>query len=123
MTAGELKSHGKWLDGPCLIVENGPGVASEGPSKNYGNGLYSLSVAASKDTMTSLSIHRSTLEGLRGLKTGAETWDDFLERLATFYENTLTPELSSELRRRSVGRRIPLREVLQRHQELKRRGR
>jgi hypothetical protein len=80
-------------------------------------------MAVSKDAMTSLSIHRSTLENLQELKTGAETWDDFLERLATFYENTLTPELRSELRRRSVGPRIPLREVLRQHEELKRRGR
>jgi len=73
--------------------------------------------------MTSLSIHRSTLESLQELKTGAETWDDFLDRLATFYENTLTPELDAELRRRSAGPRVPLREVYRQHEDLKRRGR
>jgi hypothetical protein len=73
--------------------------------------------------MTSLSIHRSTLHNLQGLKTGAETWDDFLERLATFYEDTLTPELHRELRRRSAGPRVPLRDVLRQHNNLKRRGR
>jgi len=80
-------------------------------------------MVASRDRMTSLSIHRSTLEGLQNLKTGAETWDDFLERLASFYENTLTPELRTELRHRATGPRVPLREVLRQHQELKRRGR
>ncbi|MCI4352132.1 MAG: hypothetical protein L3K14_01910 [Thermoplasmata archaeon] len=80
-------------------------------------------MAVSKDPMTSLSIHRSTLESLQELKTGAETWDDFLDRLAAYYENTLTPELHAELRRRSVGRRIPFREVLRQHEGLKRRGR
>jgi hypothetical protein len=80
-------------------------------------------MAASKDPMTSLSIHRSTLESLQDLKTGAETWDVFLERLATFYENTLTPELHAELRRRGTGPRIPLREVLRQHEKLKGRGR
>ncbi|MCI4345419.1 MAG: hypothetical protein L3K07_01495 [Thermoplasmata archaeon] len=80
-------------------------------------------MAASRNRMTSLSIHRSTLEDLQGLKTGAETWDDFLERLASFYENTLTPELRSELNRRSKGPRVPLREVLAQHEELKRLGR
>lgn len=80
-------------------------------------------MAVSKDPMTSLSIHRSTLEDLQELKTGAETWDDFLERLATFYENTLTPELHAELRRRSRGPRIPLRDVLRTHEELMDRGR
>lgn len=73
--------------------------------------------------MTSLSIHRSTLEGLQNLKTGAETWDDFLERLASFYENTLSPELESELEGRASGRRVPLREVLADHEALKRKGR
>ncbi|MGA8543521.1 MAG: hypothetical protein WB947_08315 [Thermoplasmata archaeon] len=80
-------------------------------------------MAVTKDAMTSLSIHRSTLESLQELKTGAETWDAFLERLATFYENTLTPELHTELRRRAAGPRIPLAEVLRQHEELKRRGR
>jgi hypothetical protein len=73
--------------------------------------------------MTSLSIHRSTLKDLQELKTGAETWDGFLVRLAAFYENTLTPELRTELRRRVRGPRIPLGEVLRQHEELKRRGR
>jgi hypothetical protein len=73
--------------------------------------------------MTSLSIHRSTLENLQELKTGAETWDDFLERLAAYYENTLTPELASELRHRSAGPRISLRNVLRQHENLKRKGR
>jgi hypothetical protein len=82
-----------------------------------------LDVAASKDPMTSLSIHRSTLKSLQELKTGAETWDDFLERLSSYYENTLTPELYSELRRRSASPRIPLRDVLRKHEDLKRRGR
>jgi hypothetical protein len=80
-------------------------------------------MAASKDPMTSLSVHRSTLESLQELKTGAETWDLFLERLAAFYEDTLTPELRSELRRRPRGPRVPLREVLRQHEELKRRDR
>jgi hypothetical protein len=80
-------------------------------------------VVAAPDRMTSLSIHRSTLEDLQGLKTGAETWDDFLGRLASFYENTLTPELRSELAQRAKGPRVPLREVLEQHRDLKRRGR
>ena len=80
-------------------------------------------MSAAKDPMTSLSIHRSTLENLQVLKTGAETWDLFLERLAACYEDTLTPELRSELLRRARGPRIPLRETFRRHEELKRRGR
>ena len=80
-------------------------------------------MSASPDPMTSLSIHRSTLEELQELKTGAETWDDFLERLAAFYENALSPELRTELDRRSKGRRIPLSEVVRQHEELKRKGR
>jgi len=80
-------------------------------------------VVVSQDRLTSLSIHRSTLEDLQGLKTGAETWDDFLGRLASFYENTLTPELRSELARRAKRPRVPLREVLGQHRDLKRRGR
>jgi hypothetical protein len=80
-------------------------------------------VVASQDRMTSLSIHRSTLEDLQGLKTGAETWDDFLGRLASFYENTLTPELRSELAQRAKGPRVSLREVLEQHRNLKRKSR
>jgi hypothetical protein len=80
-------------------------------------------MAVAKDPMTSLSVHRSTLQSLQELKTGAETWDMFLERLAAFYEDTLTPELSSELTRRARGRRVPLREVLRQHEDLRRKGR
>lgn len=80
-------------------------------------------MVASRDRMTSLSIHRSTLEGLQNLKTGAETWDDFLERLASFYENTLSPELESELVSRASGRKVRLGEVLEQHKALKRKGR
>lgn len=73
--------------------------------------------------MTSVSIHRSTLTELQNLKTGAETWDDFLERLAAFYENALTPELRSELDRRARGPRVSARKVFRQHEELKRKGR
>jgi hypothetical protein len=82
-----------------------------------------MAMAASRDPMTSLSIHRSTLQSLQELKTGAETWDMFLERLAMYYEDTLTPELRSVLRGRSSAPRVPLRDVLRQHEELKRRGR
>jgi hypothetical protein len=80
-------------------------------------------VASSTDPMTSVSIHRSTLTELQNLKTGAETWDDFLERLAAFYENALTPELRAELDRRARGPRVSAREVFRQHEELKRKGR
>ena len=80
-------------------------------------------MSASRDPMTSLSIHRSTLLELQELKNGAETWDMFLERLAAFYEDTLTPELRAELDRRSRGPRVAFREVLRQHEDLKRRGR
>jgi len=80
-------------------------------------------MASATDPMTSLSIHRSTLESLQELKTGAETWDMFLERLATYYEDTLTPELKTTLRARMASPRIPLGAVLRQHREIKKKGR
>ena len=66
-------------------------------------------VSTSRDPMTSLPVHRSTLRYLQELKTGPETWDAFLVRLLAFHENTLSAELRTELGRRSRGARVPLR--------------
>jgi hypothetical protein len=80
-------------------------------------------MAVSKDPMASISVHRSTLHTLQDLRTGAVTWDLFLERVAALHEDTVTPELRSELRRRSRRSRVSLREVLRQHEERKGVGR
>lgn len=52
---------------------------------------------AASDSVTSIPVHRSTLEALRSAKSAAQTWDDFLLALADDY---IAPALKRELDRR-----------------------
>jgi len=52
---------------------------------------------ASADPVTSIPVHRSTLQLLQRVKTAAETWDDFLISLTDDY---ISPALKAELDRR-----------------------
>jgi hypothetical protein len=57
----------------------------------------------SGDPVTSIPLHRSTLQLLQRVKTSAETWDDFLISLTDDY---ISPALRSELDRRLTAETI-----------------
>ena len=58
---------------------------------------------AADKAFTSIPIHHSTLQALRGVKTADQTWDDFLLALADDY---LSPALRRELDRRLATEEI-----------------
>ena len=58
---------------------------------------------AGEDLVTSIPVHHSTLQALRGAKTADQTWDDFLMALADDY---ISPPLRVELNRRLASERI-----------------
>ena len=58
---------------------------------------------ATDDSVTSIPVHHSTLQALRGVKTAEQTWDDFLLALADDY---LSPALKRELDRRIATEEI-----------------
>lgn len=58
---------------------------------------------ATDESFTSIPIHQSTLNALRGVKTAEQTWDDFLLALADDY---LSPVLRRELDRRIATEEI-----------------
>jgi hypothetical protein len=55
------------------------------------------------DAVTSIPLHRSTLQVLRRVKSAAETWDEFLINLTDDY---LSPALRVELDRRLKTDRV-----------------
>jgi hypothetical protein len=58
---------------------------------------------ATNDAVTSIPVHQSTLNALKGAKSADQTWDDFLRALADDY---IPPALRAELDRRLVRERI-----------------
>lgn len=58
---------------------------------------------APDNVVTSIPVHHSTLQALRGVKTADQTWDDFLLALADDY---LSPTLRRELDRRLATEEI-----------------
>jgi hypothetical protein len=58
---------------------------------------------STSDAVTSIPVHQSTLQALRGTKMADQTWDDFLLALA---DDFISPSLRSELDRRLRTERI-----------------
>jgi hypothetical protein len=58
---------------------------------------------SASDTVTSIPVHQSTLQALRGAKMADQTWDDFLLALA---DDFISPALRSDLDRRLRAERI-----------------
>lgn len=54
-------------------------------------------IVATSDPVTSIPLHRSTLNVLKRVKNAAETWDEFL---ITLTDDFLSPALQAELDRR-----------------------
>lgn len=80
-----------------------------------------VAMMSTSDPLTSIPLHRSTLDVLQRVKSAAETWDDFLMSLTDDY---LSPALKAELDKRLETHKIvPGAVAKQEFEESRRRGR
>lgn len=75
---------------------------------------------STQDPLTSISVHSSTVRLLQDLKTGAQTWDDFLRAMAQDYVSpTVQAQLERQLRTEKI---VSGTEVLKEHERQKAQG-